>query len=75
MPIYTFECTDCEAKEEHLVALKERDRESFLCSECGEPMKRLIDAPTLGKPAYQMGAVMGNGERVAGHFGKFAKKK
>lgn len=75
MPLYTFECTDCEEREEHLVNIEERDTESHLCSLCGEPMRRVMDAPKIGKPAFQMGAVMDSGERIAGHFGKAAKKK
>lgn len=72
--MYTFKCK-CGCEEENLVTIGQRDSVQFFCPECGEVMKRGVDAPTLGKPAHQMHAIMSDGQKVAGHFGKLAKKK
>ena len=73
MPLYTYECS-CGAQEEHLLSVSARDS-NLKCVSCGSLMHRLIDAPVIGKPAYQMKVVLGSGEHVAGHFGKDAKRK
>lgn len=75
MPLYTYECKECKCREENLVSIQDRDTASFLCPECGDETIRVVDAPVIGKPGYQMKAVMGNGEHVPGHFGKSARKK
>jgi len=72
--MYTFECQTCGEQEVILRAIKNRDNDKH-CLICGQLMERLMDVPTLGKPAYQMGAVMADGRTVSGHFGKSAKKK
>jgi hypothetical protein len=38
-------------------------------------MQRVVDLPMLGKPAYQMQAVLSDGRHIPGHFGKMAKKR
>lgn len=73
MPMYSYECSKCAVERELIVSYEERNH-PHKCSACGTPMERLLDAPKLGKPAYQMKAVMGNGEHVKGHFGKTAKR-
>ena len=70
MPLYTFRCP-CGFEEERMLKIVERDSE-FDCPSCGEPMARVLEAPKLGKPAYQMQAVLGTGQHVKGHFGKTA---
>jgi len=75
MPLYTFECPDCDFREETLATYAELETIKISCPKCCTFMKRIIDAPVIGKPAFQMGAVMDNGERIAGHFGKSAKKR
>lgn len=73
MPIYTYECETCKVKEEHIVKMEERDSKKILCGICARKMKRLMDLPTIGKPGYQMQAVLSDGSKVKGHFGKAAK--
>ena len=75
MPIYTFECDSCDHRQEEILPLEKRDSSEVQCEICGNVMIRLIDAHTIGKPAFQMGAVLNSGEKVPGHFGKFARKK
>ena len=75
MPIYTFKCPDCDFKEESIVTVNERDVVKISCPQCCTFMVRMIDIPTLGKPAHQMGAIMGNGVVVSGEFGKSARKQ
>lgn len=70
MPMYTFRCA-CGLEEERMLEISERDSE-FDCPNCGEPMARVLEAPKLGRPRYQMQAVLGSGEHVPGHFGKTA---
>lgn len=75
MPLYTFQCENCDHTEEHLISLANRDSTIVVCIECGKAMLRLIDAPVIGKPAFQMSAILDSGKKVPGHFGKEAKKK
>ena len=75
MPLYTFKCHDCDFEEDSIISMSERDTVQISCPKCGTFMKRMMNAPTIGRPAYQMGAVMGSGEHIAGHFGKDAGKK
>jgi putative FmdB family regulatory protein len=75
MPIYTFRCPECEFEEETLLSHRELDKAKFSCPKCCTFMQRIIDAPTIGKSAYQMGAILSSGEHVSGHFGKYAKRK
>jgi len=74
MPLYTFRC-ECGFSEEYFLSMSERNSVGLLCEQCGGVLKRAVDMPVLGKPAYQMKAVMANGERISGHFGKAAKRR
>lgn len=78
MPLYTFIC-ECGFSEEILTAIAQRDLVSVRCSNCNDLMKRVIDgAPVYHGEPYQMKAVLANGTKVRGHFGKSApliKKK
>lgn len=83
MPIYTYECAKCHKVSEHIVKYSERD-EPMACDEieydrqgqCGGGLVRNTapEMPTIGKPSFQPGVVLGNGKKVAGHFGKSARK-
>ena len=73
MPMYTWECKKCKKEFEHIVKYEDKDN-TFLCG-CGGVQKRVgVECFKLGKPAYQMKAVLRNGEHVRGHFGKEAKR-
>lgn len=75
MPIYTYVCVKCGAEVEAVVSLKDRDQ-SLIHSCCGGVLNRLaqIERTALGKPGYQMQAVLADGSHVKGHFGKEAKR-
>jgi putative FmdB family regulatory protein len=77
MPLYTYECPECGYKEEMLLSVEELETANFPCvkSGCGKKMRKIMDAPNIGKPGFQMQAILESGERVSGHFGKSAKKK
>lgn len=75
MPIYTYKCLGCGYREEALLPLSERDNPDFCCDKCGDQMRRIMDVPNIGKPAYQMQAITDNGRHIPGHFGKSARKK
>jgi hypothetical protein len=72
--LYTYICS-CGHEQEEIVDYERRDIEHIECEECGEAMRRGIDAPQLGSTPYQMKAVLGDGSHVTGHFGKSAKRK
>lgn len=74
MPLYTFACTECDFTDEYFLTMAERNSVGLLCDQCGGVLKRVVDKPVIGKPAYQMQAVMASGEHIPGHFGKMAKK-
>ena len=74
MPLYTYQCSKCPNEEEHIVKFEDRDRAGLSCGRCGAPMDRAgVEPFKTGKPRHQMGAVLGNGAHVKGHFGKEAK--
>ena len=71
--IYDYHCTKCEETFEVMhVKYEERDDERF--HDCGELVTRVPHKVTLGDEPYQMKAVLANGEKVKGHFGKSAKR-
>jgi len=74
MPLYTFRC-ECGFSDEYFLQMAKRNTAVLLCEQCGRTLQRVVDLPVIGKPAYQMKAIMSNGQRVAGHFGKMAKKR
>ena len=75
MPLYDYECKGCGGKAEFFVSIKYRDEARFYCEECGKDMKRIIaGAPPYHGEPYQMKAILSNGQKVAGHFGKEAKR-
>lgn len=75
MPIYTYECQQCGVDVERVVAYEDRDS-NLLQHVCGGTLKRLeqLEKPTIGKPEYQMKAILPSGAKVKGHFGKEAKR-
>lgn len=72
MPLYSFYCEKCDNEFEEIVS---PDIKEWGCPDCGEISKRKLSFPNIGKEKYQMSAIMPNGERVKGHFGKMADKK
>ncbi len=74
MPIYSFTCRTCKNASEQVVRYDERDKQICDIPDCNGSLERAgVELVTLGKSAYQMQAVMGNGEHVRGHFAKSAK--
>ena len=75
MPLFEYICDKCGNREEHLVKAKEKDDE-LRCESCdeGAMMRRLLAKIQIGKPVYQVQAVLGSGAHVKGHFGKDAKR-
>ena len=75
MPIYTYQCSSCGTQTDHLTSYLARDAEWFGCEKCGLRTERVkVQGWTMGKPAYQMQAVLGSGAHVKGHFGKDAAR-
>ena len=85
MPIYTYWCRQCGAEVELIMSYDKRDDQSlqhegpdgFGKKRCGGKLERNegLERPNIGAPAHQMGAILGSGAKVKGHFGKEAKRK
>lgn len=75
MPIYTYKCENCGVEVEQLTTFVRRDCDE-LKHDCGGRLVRLgrLERPAIGKPEHQMGAVLANGAKLKGHFGKEAKR-
>jgi putative FmdB family regulatory protein len=73
MPIYTYKCNQCEKEFEHLIPMEDRDTVKLVCGKCHSRLIRIIDKPPyLAGEKYQMKAILGDGSKVSGHFGKSA---
>ena len=71
-PIYTFNCECGNVLEE---ICKYEDIPAKKKCACGKFAKKQgIELVTIAKEGYQMKAIMDNGEHIAGHFGKEAKR-
>lgn len=78
MPLYTYGCGRCGHQEEHLVKYSERDVQTFQCPRCVPGwllVRQGVELFRQGQPGYQMQAVLGNGAKLKGHFGKAAQLK
>lgn len=74
MPVYDFECKKCGWVGE-LMNVRYEKRDTQPCPKCWETLGGPIPAfRSVGKSAYQMGAVLENGAHLKGHFGKDAKR-
>lgn len=75
MPIFTYTCAKCDAVVEQIVSFKDRDEPRSHDGCMGGLVRNTApELPTLGKPSFQPGVVLGNGKKLAGHFGKDARK-
>jgi putative FmdB family regulatory protein len=80
MPIYEYVCDKCGEKLTVLSSIEKRDEvyshesqePGADCS--GQLQRQKFAQVTVGKPSYQMGAVMSDGSIVRGHFGKDANR-
>ena len=71
MPMYEFWCERC-GKVERMLSIANRDVPQ-VCGVCGNDLKRVYGSPAVHGERWEMGAVLGDGRRVKGHFGKTAK--
>lgn len=75
MPIYTYFCRSCGHELERICKYEERLQE-VQCPGCGNNVRwQGLELPTFPKDRPKMGAIMSNGDRVVGHFGKEAKRR
>lgn len=90
MPIYTYRCRQCGLPVECVVSYADRDKpmqhegsnelertDPAYRERCGGGLEREegLESPTIGKPAFQSAAVLGNGDHLKGHFGKEAPRR
>lgn len=75
MPIYSYTCEACGEVTDHL----SRRADQHLpqpCAGCDKPAYRLgLEAPAIGPKEYQCSAIMSDGTKMKGHFGKLARSK
>lgn len=74
MPLYLYKCVVCGHTDEHYESLDSRDSE-HRCSKCQALAELIMAAPTIGKSAHQTQAIMSDGSKVPGHFGKDAERR
>lgn len=87
MPLYTFACPQCREtadllmKHSEFVAVKEREGESDTrCETCGltlfwnGPESPILDFNGNAAGRFQMKAITENNQKIAGHFGREAKR-
>lgn len=76
MPIHTYKCQKCEVLfDAYMTNSESRNGETPFCKQCGaDACKRDgLDIPVVGRPRWRPGAIMSNGQRIEGHFGKVAR--
>jgi len=74
--VYDYECPNCcWMGEMWQVPYSERGNQSCpICSgRLGFPV--IKKAPVINPSGFQMGAILSNGEKIKGHFGKEAKRE
>lgn len=75
MPIYTYDCQKCGSVQEHLTSYADRDAERHCEGACGGKLVRHgVELFTHGQPSFQTHAITTDGRKVAGQFGKSARK-
>lgn len=67
-PMYQFKC-ECGYEGEYLLEIAERDNVPK-CPKCNQRMRRILTAPTLGKPKHESKAILGDGRKVSGNWEK-----
>lgn len=74
--VYDYECPHC-AWEGEMWQVTYSERGNQSCPICngrlGFPVMK--KAPVMHQPGFQMSAVLSNGEKIKGHFGKDAKRE
>lgn len=72
MPLYAFTC-ECGYEDDFFLEVDSRN-ERLKCPKCQEVMRRVLTAPKYHGEPYQMRAILSDGSRVAGHFGREAPR-
>ena len=83
MPVYTYRCRQCGTKVEAITPYGRRDSiirhdgPDSSGEECQGILKRDpgLERPHIGSGCYEMKAILGNGAKLTGHFGKEAKRR
>lgn len=71
MPRYEYECTECDWSGTIWHSMSD---DTTRDCECGANLERTISMPGTAPDRFQMEAVLTNGQRVAGHFGRTDRK-
>lgn len=70
LPIYQYEC-DCGWEEEVIRSIADRDK-SIYCDLCHLLMRRVISLSNFHGEVFQTKAILNDGRKIPGHFGKSA---
>lgn len=72
MPLYDYQCELCQRVFEIMVPLHEADHKRD-CQDCGGLLARILTRPpAIHGEVFQTKAILSNGQKVPGHFGKSA---
>ena len=75
MPIWVYDCERCGAEVENICSFEKRD-DPLTHEDCGGKLvRRGVQPFTTGKESFQGGAILSNGQKIPGHWGKSARKK
>ncbi|GAG98531.1 unnamed protein product [marine sediment metagenome] len=69
MPLYEYQCPECNEVGECLVSVAERDTHEVICL-CGKRMKRVLTVANFGTPKYEGQVITGDGRKVKGTWAK-----
>jgi len=75
MPIWEYDCDKCGELVEAVWSYERRDDPQVHEGCGGNLVRRGVQQFAMGKPSFQPGAVLSDGTKVPGHFGKSAPKK
>jgi hypothetical protein len=71
MPRYDTRCSACGNESTQFTSISRIG--DLVCESCESPVEIMIGEPTYGQPKHQTHAVLSNGQKVAGQFGRAAQ--
>ncbi|MBO76557.1 MAG: hypothetical protein CME17_03920 [Gemmatimonadetes bacterium] len=71
MPRYEYRCTKCEKT--MIIWHSMSDDSHRTCEQCSTNLEKIISDSNWGPSRFQTQAVLTNGQRIDGHFGRIAR--
>ncbi len=72
MPRYEYKCSDCDWS--GIIWHGMTDESERVCQKCSANLEKYISSSNWGPSRFQTQAVLTNGQRIDGHFGREARK-